>query len=210
MRWLVLLCSVLVLSGCSEAPAYPPLPAGSRVLVLGDSLSYGTGAARGQDYPSRLAQLSGWDIVNAGVAGDTVQAAGRRLDALLASHRPDLVLIELGGNDFLQRRSESEVKADLRIVISRVRQAGARPVLLAVPRFSLLRGAINSLADAPLYAELADEEGLPLLADSLSELLSDESLRADPIHLNGEGYRRLAEALAVQFARMGLLPTGGG
>src|SRR5210317_677540 len=81
------------LAGCDSAPRYQPLPPDSVVLALGDSITYGTGAGSGQDYPRLLAGLSEWRVINAGVPGDTAQQARTRLPALLAEHRPELVIV---------------------------------------------------------------------------------------------------------------------
>ena len=66
--WLFLLA--LLLAGCGP-DKFPPLPKGASVLVLGDSLSYGIGAAKGEDFPALLAARTGWQVINAGVPGDT-------------------------------------------------------------------------------------------------------------------------------------------
>src|SRR5690606_3482776 len=104
----------ILLSACGRAPEHAPLPPGSSVLALGDSVTYGTGAAEGEDYPSRLAVISGWDIHNHGVPGDTSAGAKTRVAQALAETQPQLVILEIGGNDFLRRRPEAEVKENIR------------------------------------------------------------------------------------------------
>lgn len=175
------------------------------MLVLGDSVTHGTGAGRGQDFPTLLAGLSGWYVTNAGVPGDRADTALRRIDEALNDARPELVLIELGGNDFLRRRPHSEVKEDLRALIHRTRDAGAQPVLVAVPALSPLGAALGRLRDADLYGELAREEDVPLIADVFAEVLSDPALRADQIHPNANGHRVMAEGIARALERHGLL-----
>ena len=70
LRFVFGLLALLLLATCGGTKQ-AALPPGSTVLILGDSLSYGTGAARGEDYPGILATTTGWNIVNAGVPGDT-------------------------------------------------------------------------------------------------------------------------------------------
>lgn len=202
---LLSLLLVAVVVACGQAPTYEPLPPGTTVLAFGDSVTYGTGAARGQDYPTRLAERSGWEIVNAGVPGDTAQEALRRIDTLLAQSSPTLVIVELGGNDFLRRREQAAVREDLRAIVRAVKQFGALPVLVAVPEVSLFGATIGSLSDASIYRELADEEGLLLIEDVFSDVLSDDSLRADQIHPNADGYRVFADGIAAALAEAGLL-----
>ncbi len=194
------------LGACSEdRPEYRPLPAGASVLAFGDSITYGVGAPRTQNYPTELAALTGWNMINAGISGDMARDAGRRLPALLTQHAPTLVIIELGGNDFLRKRPESQVKADLAAMIDTVIQHGATPILVAVPRLSLLRASTGTLKDADIYAELADEYGIWLREDTLSEVLSTPELRADKIHPNAEGYRQLAAGIADTLRQARLL-----
>lgn len=192
----------LSLAACSDTPRYQPLAAESVVLAFGDSVTYGTGAAQREDYPTHLAQKSGWKIVNAGIPGDTAGAAKSRIASALAETNPALVIIELGGNDFLRRRTETEVKEDLRSIVQAVKQAGATPVLVAVPAVSLVSWG---LADAQLYAALAEEEGALLIEDVFSKVLADPALRADPIHPNAQGYRVLAAGIGNALHKAGLL-----
>lgn len=196
---------LLLLAACSESPHYQPLAPGAVVLAFGDSVTYGTGAGRGEDYPTRLARLSGWQVVNAGIPGDTALAARGRIAALLEEEMPALVIVELGGNDFLRRRAEAEVKEDLRAILQTVKAAGAQPVLVAVPGLSLLGATVGRLADAAIYHELAREEAVPLVEKVFAEVLSDPALRADRIHPNAAGYQLLADGIADSLARVGLL-----
>lgn len=196
------------LAACGESPRHDPLPAGTTVLAFGDSVTHGTGAERGEDWPARLAARTGWNVVNAGVPGDTADAARSRLAAALEAHAPELVIVGLGGNDFLQRAPAPRVKEHLREILADVRAHGAVSVLLAVPKLSLVRAAFGSLSDAPLYAELSREQGVVLVDDVLSDTLSDPALRADPIHPNAQGYRALAEGIAEALADAGLLARG--
>ncbi|NIC42171.1 arylesterase [Aquabacterium sp. A08] len=195
-------------AGCGQRPAAQAVPRGAKVLALGDSLTHGTGAAPGQDWPTRLADVTGWQVVNAGVPGDTANAARTRLGPLLEAHRPALVIVTLGGNDFLRRRRPEAVRADLRDLVRQARATGAQVVLVAIPSPSLLGVLASRLSDDPLYADLARDEGVVGVADAVSAVLSDPALRADPIHPNAEGYRRLADRLHQQLSVAGVAPPG--
>lgn len=196
---------LVALVACTDPVQYDPLPTGAVVLAFGDSVTYGTGASRGEDYPSRLATLTGWQVVNAGIPGDTARAATARIADELAEARPAVAIIELGGNDFLRRRGADEIKEDLRSIITAVRAAGAIPVLVSVPELSVLGAVIGRLGDSPIYAALADEEDVLLIDEVFAGVLSDDALRADRIHPNAAGYRLLAEHMVEDLARAGLL-----
>lgn len=202
LAWALLACAV---AACDSAPQFDPLPAGTPVLAFGDSVTHGTGARRGEDYPTQLAERSGWRITNAGIPGDTADAARSRIVHTLGNAAPALVIVELGGNDFLRRTPAAKVKEYLREIIRAVRDYGAEPVLVAVPELALFSAAVGRLSDSPIYEELADEEGVLLISDVLSDILTDESLRADRIHPNAAGYRRLADGTGEALYAAGLL-----
>ncbi len=204
-RLRLLLFAIFLCAGCHDSARLASLPPGSRVLALGDSITFGSGAAPGEDYPARLAAISGWQVHNAGIPGDTADAAHARIHAAIAQIRPALVIVEIGGNDFLRKRPEAAVKDDLRAIVGAIRQSGSQAVLVAVPRLSLIGAVTGRLPDSAIYAELANEEKLPLVEGVLAAILSDPTLKADPIHPNAGGYRKLADGIAEQLRRSGLL-----
>lgn len=200
----VVLLLALLLAACS-GPRHEALPPGATVLVLGDSLSYGTGAARGQDYPSILAASTGWNIINAGVPGATTAEGLERLPELLALHAPQLLLIELGGNDFLRHISVGETESNLRAIITQAKKEGIATLLLAVPTPSLLSATLSGLSDDPLFERIADETETPLIRDVLSEVLSEQELKSDAVHANAAGYRQVAEGLHIALQDLGFV-----
>jgi len=203
--FMALVAAQCLLAACSRRPKLAALPAGSVVLAFGDSVTFGTGAAAGEDWPTRLAALTGWNILNAGIPGDTAANGRERIGALLDEHRPVLVIVEIGGNDFLKRRPQAAVKEDLRAILAAVRASGAQAVLVAVPELLLLGAVTRRPSDASIYAELGKEERVPVIADVFADVLGDAGLRADPIHPNAEGYRRMAAGLADGLRETGLL-----
>jgi len=92
------------------------------VLILGDSLSYGTGANQGEDYPSLLAKTTGWQIINEGVPGDTTAGGLERLPALLEQDNPKLLIVELGGNDFIHQLPQSDTIRNLKAILALPKQ----------------------------------------------------------------------------------------
>ena len=203
------LASLALLAACGRKASLPALPAGSVVLAFGDSVTYGTGADPGEDWPTLLAALTGWQVINAGIPGDTAEAAKGRIQSLLDQHHPELVIVELGGNDFLRRRPQAAVKEDLRRIVDTIGQSGAQAVLVAVPELSLLAALANRPSDAPLYRELADEMDLPLVPDVFAEILGTPELCADRIHPNARGYARMATGIHTRLQELGLAAGGG-
>jgi acyl-CoA thioesterase I len=200
--WLLAAC------GRERVVAGQPVPAGATVLALGDSLTHGTGARAEQAWPAELARRTPWQVVNAGVPGDTAAQALQRLPALLSAHQPALVIVSIGGNDFLRHVEESRTRADIHRQCTLALEAGAQVLLVAVPRPTLAAAVTRSLDDHPLYAEIAAELRLPLHRQGWSQVLSDTRLRADRIHANAAGYLRFTEGLLQTLAAARLLPAG--
>lgn len=204
IRLVYSLLLALLLGACG-GPKHQPLPAGATVLILGDSVSHGTGAGQGEDYPTLLAAQTGWRIVNASVPGDTSADGLSRLPELLEENMPKLVLVELGGNDFLRQIPRAETTRNLTAILGKCRDRGIPAVLIAVPRPSLAGAAIGHLSDDPIYQELAHATGTPLIEDILSEVLSSNDLKSDHIHPNAAGYRKIAQGLQTGMRSLGFL-----
>jgi len=190
----VALLAACAVGACSKRPAVRArrVSAGATVLALGDSLTFGSGATPETSYPAVLAGLTGWQVINAGVPGDTSAQALQRLPGLLQEHRPELVLVSIGGNDLLRRLPEADTRANVQRICELTRDAGAQVLLLAVPRPSLAAAVTGSLSDHPMYAELAAALQLPLQANGWASVLADEALRSDQIHANARGYAQMA------------------
>ncbi len=201
---LLLLVLAVLLVACSH-PKHAAIPAGATVLVLGDSVSYGTGANPGEDYPALLAARTGWNIINAGVPGDTTADGLERLPALLEEHAPKLVLVELGGNDFLRQVPRQETVANLKSILTQITAKGIPAVLVGVPRPNLLGAAVGSLSDDPIFAEIGKETATPVVEEVLSDVLAKNALKADPIHPNAEGYRKVAEGMREALQKLGFV-----
>lgn len=195
--WLALAAAVALAACGKKTPVArgSAVPPGATVLALGDSLTFGTGATPETAYPTVLARLSGWNVVNAGVPGHTSAQALERLPALLAEHQPALVIVSIGGNDLLRRQDENALRDNLRRTLAAVREAGAQALLVAVPRPTLAARVTGSLDDHPLYAEIATEAAVPLHAGGWSAVLADDRLKSDAIHANAAGYEAFAQGL---------------
>lgn len=201
------MASALVLAaGCSKKakPQGKTLPKEATLLCLGDSLTFGYGAAPGAAYPQQLEQLTGYVTQNAGVNGDTAEGALARLPALLQQNTPGLVLVSIGGNDFLRNMPLDRTRAALKSLVQTA-AASSQVVLVAQPKPVLLAAATGSLNDHEVYAEVAKETGTPLFSDGWSYVLSRGELRSDQIHANAEGYKVFAERLAAWLRDMKFL-----
>jgi len=184
----VILIAVL-LSSCSSQPELPRLSPDATILAFGDSLTYGSGAKREESYPAVLSRLAGLEVINAGIPGEVTSAGLARLPDLLDEFQPQLMILCHGGNDMLRKQDLAVTADNLRSMIRVARQQGVSVILIAVPRPGLF------LSPPEFYQQVAEEMGVPIEIDVLSELLSDRSLKSDTIHPNSEGYQMIAEAL---------------
>ena len=187
-----LLASLLALLAACSADKAEPLPPGTMVLALGDSITAGYGLAPEQAWPALLAEKTGWQVVNGGISGDKTGDALARLPALLDEHTPKLVLVTLGGNDMLRKLPEEQTRGNLARILELIRSRNAQPVLLATPKPSIAGVVFQNLSPPPFYAEIAKERKVPLIADAIAEVLSDPELKLDQLHPNAEGHKALA------------------
>ena len=93
------------------------------VLAFGDSLTYGTGAQESESYPAQLEQLIGRRVIGAGVPGEVTAQALARLPGMLEEHAPKLLLLCIGGNDFLRRLGNGQAEANVRAYLEERRYA---------------------------------------------------------------------------------------
>jgi len=160
-------------------------PVGETIVCFGDSLTYGTGAAQGMDYPTQLAGLIGLPVINAGVPGDTTARALARIDDILAK-KPRIVLLTLGGNDLKNRVPKATSFNNLKTIIETIQARGALVVIggIKIPFYG--RGFGKA------YKDLAVETGAILVPNVFEGIMGHRDLMSDPIHPNGQGYTIMA------------------
>jgi len=173
-----------VVVGAAAAPA--------TIVVLGDSLAAGFGLRdEGEAFPARLeaalmARGRAVRVINAGVSGDTTAGGRSRLDWALAD-RPDLVIVELGGNDGLRGIDPAVTLANLDDVLARLKAQGVRALLagmLAPPNLGRAYGdAFNAV-----FPRLAERHGVAFYPFFLDGVAAERALnQPDGIHPNPAG-----------------------
>lgn len=195
----LLVALALAAASCGDTPKLAPLAPDAVVLAFGDSLTYGTGAAESESYPAVLAQLIGRKVVRAGVPGEVTAQGLARLPGVIEEHRPALMIVCLGGNDMLRRMEEAQVRKNLAEIVRTIRARGIGVVLVGVPKPALITSA------PAFYGEVAKEFGIPYEGKVVTEVLYQLEMKADPIHPNAKGYRRMAEAIAELLKKAGAI-----
>lgn len=179
---LVALMSLVLMLFASSAYS-----ASKTILVLGDSLSAEYGIARGSGWVNLLqnrlnAEKRNATVVNASISGETTSGGASRLPALLKKNRPDILIIELGGNDGLRGLSLAATEANLRTMIKAGQAAGAKVLLLGM-RLPPNYGAAYTENFYALYGKLARESKaalVPFFLEGVAERA--ELFQPDRIH----------------------------
>jgi acyl-CoA thioesterase-1 len=168
----------------------------SPVLVLGDSLSAAHGIARDAGWVNLLQQrVTPRRVVNASISGETTSGGLARLPLLLAEHEPNLVLLELGANDGLRGLPLDEIRANLVQMLTLIRAAKARPVLIGI-ELPINYGPQYRDGLRKLYRDLAGEFNVPLVPFLLEGVALDPALmQDDALHPNAQGQPRLLETV---------------
>ena len=205
MKSILLFCPMLLralllaalLAGCGKGPQILPLVNDDIVLAFGDSLTFGTGASAAESYPAQLQTLIGHKVVNAGMPGEISGDGLRRLPGVLDEIQPRLLILCHGGNDFLQKQSETAAAANVRAMIKLAKDKGIDVVLIATPKPGL------SISPPDFYAELAKEFAIPFNDDVLKSVLRDNELKSDLVHPNAKGYAQIAATVAKLLKKAG-------
>jgi acyl-CoA thioesterase-1 len=167
-------------------------------MVVGDSLSAAFGIAEDAGWVALLqARLRDADfphrVVNASVTGDTTAGALTRLPAALADHQPELVVLELGGNDGLRGLSLKSMRENLTELVRLSHEAGARVLLLGMqlpPNY----GAAYTTRFAQVFGRVAESENaalVPFFLEGVAETL--DMMQADGIHPAEEAQPRMLD-----------------
>ena len=161
------------------------------VLVFGDSLSAGFGIDVDQSWVALLQQRleeTGYEhrVVNASISGETTEGGAARIDNAIGTFSPDLIILELGGNDGLRGFPPARIKSNLDTIARRARDSGADVVLLGI-RIPTNYGARYTQAFEAVYADVAADleiQWIEFFMDGIA--FNDELLQSDRIHPNAE------------------------
>ena len=159
------------------------------IVAFGDSLTRGYGLPPGKNFVTFLSEVTKIPIINSGKTGDTTSDALIRLNQDALDYRPDIVLVLLGGNDFLAGYSEEVVRANLQVIIRKIKQSGSRVILV---------GVYNGIS--PQYEKVFEKLALNEQADGyvpnvLGGILFRKDLLYDTVHPNERGHEIIADRI---------------
>ena len=164
---------------------------GEKIYILGDSITAGFGLKQEQAYPYLLSQKINLPVVNRGVSGDRTADGLARLSEDVLVEKPWLVIVALGGNDFLKKVPKTETEQNLREIIAQIQAEEAITVILGMN--------LGLFADEykELFERVATETGSYLIPQVLKGIIDNPKHRQqDIIHPNQLGQEILADKVA--------------
>ena len=196
--WLTLVVLLLCLSGCSATASvkFSDQKRDGPVVFLGDSLASGWGVEKGNGFVEVLAPDLGVEVVNLAIKGKTTGESVDRVAKEVLPLKPSLVVIELGGNDALQKVSPETTKANLAKMIETVHAQKIPVLLLGV------RGGVFSDKFADVYQDLSESYEVALVPDIMDGVFTNPSLKTDTIHPNAKGHKVVAETVRPKLSRL--------
>ncbi len=215
MKWLVFGLLMSVSGGwMATLPAQTAAVGKKRIVVLGDSISAGYGLDRDQAYPALLqkkmdAEGLPYEVVNAGVSGDTTAGGLRRIDWALGQKGADVLVIALGGNDGLRGVSPEQTEKNLTGIVAKARAKNPTiKILIAGMQMPDNLGPKYVEAFKAVFPKVSTAEKTDLLPYLLEGVGGDEKLnQPDRIHPTAEGQQKIADLVWAKLKA--LLPEVG-
>jgi len=197
------LCTLV--TGCQKEPEKPaPRPAAApasegTVVAVGDSLTAGYGLPPSEAYPAQLEQKlqqAGyrWQVVNAGISGETSSGTLSRVDWILKLH-PDIIILETGANDGLRGIDPKLTRRNIEEIVTLLEARHVVVVLAGMKALTNMGGPFTE-EFAAIYPSIAQKNGLILVPFFLAEVAGKASLnQQDGIHPTGAGYRIVTDTI---------------
>tara|TARA_B100000989_G_scaffold48271_1_gene31480 strand:- start:1707 stop:2333 length:627 start_codon:yes stop_codon:yes gene_type:complete len=176
-----------------------------KLLILGDSISAGFGLRESENWVQLLEtslKLSGKElkIINSSISGDTTIGGLSRIESDLEEHKPNYVLVELGGNDALRGYPINKIKSNLLKIIDVSFAAKANPIIMQI-RIPPNYGKNYVVAFESIYTQIAKEKNIPMLTFLLEKVALDKSLmQLDGIHPNQKAQQIIANQVEKELS----------
>jgi lysophospholipase L1-like esterase len=190
---IIIAISLFFVFGRDSVVNYPSKNIG--IVTFGDSLVVGVGSTPGNGFVSLLSKKINQPITNLGVSGNTTAEGLERLSEVIAL-KPKVVLLLLGGNDFLRKVPATETFKNLESIIDQIQNTGSIVILLGV------RGGILTDSYDSLFEELSEKKGTAYVPNVLKGLVGDMRFMSDAIHPNDIGYLKITDRVYPVLKKM--------
>lgn len=178
-----------IISGCAKQGIRNLSSTGKNIICFGDSITEGAGILAEEAFPSILRKSLDFPVINAGKGRDTTFGALSRIKRDVLEKEPLVVIVEFGGNDFLQKITFKDTLKNIDEIVKRIQEQGAIVVLLDV-KASFFMNRYSSG-----YRKIALKRGAIFILGILSEVLSNPSLKSDYLHPNSEGHKIISQKI---------------
>jgi acyl-CoA thioesterase I len=185
----IAIISLIILCGCAKPEIRNLNAKGENIVCFGDSITFGYGANPGEDYPAVLGKLVKLPVINSGVDGNTSSEALARLENDVLDKDPRLVIVELGGNDFLTKVPKEETVKNLAEIIDRIQQKGAMVALVDISAGFFFQEYRQ------VFKKLAAEKKTIFVPVLLSGIITNPEMKSDFFHPNARGYQIIAKRI---------------
>ena len=185
--------------------SYSIIAESKKLLILGDSISAGYGLKESENWVQLLEnslRKSGRElqVINSSISGDTTIGGLSRIESDLAEHKPNYVLVELGGNDALRGYPINKIKSNLLKIIDASFVAKANPIIMQI-RIPPNYGKNYVAAFENIYSQIAEEKNIPMLTFLLEKVALDKSLmQLDGIHPNQKAQQIIANQVEKELS----------
>lgn len=189
-RVAIILVIVMLALGCSQPVQLANHDSqGTTIICFGNSITKGYKVKPNESFPAILSERLSMDVINAGISGDTTRDALKRIEQDVLNKDPRLVIVEFGGNDFLQKIPEEETFKNMEEMITQIQDAGAMVVIAAVKT--------GLLSDAHIkgFKEIAERKQAMLIPNLMKGVFNNPKLKLDRLHPNAQGYKIIAERI---------------
>jgi lysophospholipase L1-like esterase len=185
----------IALSGCVKQEIKNLDAKGSDIICFGDSITFGYGAAPGEDYPTALGKMLDAPVINAGVDGDTSFSALERLEQDVLSKKPRLVIVEFCGNDFLKKIPRETTIKNLSQAIDRIQAQGIMVAIMDISAGMFFREYRSA------FSRLAKKKQAIFIPVVLNKIITNPAMKSDFFHPNARGYKVIARRVYDAIAR---------
>ncbi|MDD5501056.1 MAG: GDSL-type esterase/lipase family protein [Candidatus Omnitrophota bacterium] len=185
-KTIVLVAAAFILAGCTRQEIRNAGKKDGNIICFGDSITFGYGVNRGDDYPSVLEKMLKAPVINAGVDGDTSFAALERLEQDVLSKNPRLVIVEFCGNDFLKNIPEETTIENLDRIIDLIQERGAMVALMDISAGMFFKQYRKA------FKRLAEKKQAIFIPVVLNKIITNPSMKSDFFHPNARGYKVIA------------------
>lgn len=187
----VVLCGFFILRD-STPKGLCPLN-GDSIITLGDSLANGFGVSENDSFAIQIPRILGKNAIKLGIDGEVSAGLMARISSELDGKNPAVVIISIGGNDFLRKLDKSATQHNIEAIVRKAKAKTSCVVLLGVPD-GILGGLVGGVSS--VYYDIAKAEGVLLEKDAMPQILKQHSLKVDEIHPNKDGHTIIAQNIA--------------